>query len=302
MKRLWLFLSLWLLIGLGWSTAGVAAQANNPTLDEFTQLLREALAASQRNDQIGLEDVSNKLGVVSSVSLPNEATIPVDMAWLKAAASVPNPNFIDISARLSAMLELLTVSRPATADDLAKLASFINDPPFSEEPPEDFTNPAPFVGGSGSFDPQCLVIPAIIFFVVVIGYAIISSRRGLVKNKNLANLADDLKSEMVLPKSSIQAIKQADEVAFEGDYRKAVRYLYLSTLLWLAERQILIFDRTLTNYEVLAAVPPSSPLRARLTPVIHTFDTVWYGFHEIDQQAFDRFRQQVTALREGRNE
>jgi len=70
--------------------------------------------------------------------------------------------------------------------------------------------------------------------------------------------------------------------------------------LWLEERGVLRYDRTLTNREVLEAVPTGSPLRGRLAPVVQTFDRVWYGFDEIDQAAFDAFRQQVAGLREGR--
>lgn len=303
MKRLWWCLfALWMASLLGWPIQHAAAQSSTPTLDEFGQYVREALAASQRNDKIGLQEATNKLTAIDSLTLPNEASAKVDLRWLEVAVDVANPNFSDISARLSAILEVLTESRPATAADMSALAEIINNPPFDDTPPEEFIAAPPKpLGARPSFNSSCLIIPAIIVFLAIVGYVIITTRRGIIKNDTIESDEAISVPKAPIPRSSLQAIKQADEVAVEGDFRKAVRYLYLSTLLWLAERQVLAFDRTLTNYEVLAAVPPSSPLRDRLTPVVRTFDEVWYGFHEIDEHAFNRFRQQVTALREGRN-
>jgi hypothetical protein len=76
-----------------------------------------------------------------------------------------------------------------------------------------------------------------------------------------------------------------------------VRYLYLSALLWLDERDHLRYDRALTNREYLERVRNNPALRTRLAPVIETFDRVWYGHAALDAQAFAAYQEQIEALR-----
>jgi hypothetical protein len=284
--------------------AVATAQAPDLTLDEYAQLVREAFAAAQRNDDIGLREVASKLTALKSVAASDGSALPVNNQWLSDELAKTAPNMRAIRERLGAQVEILTIARTSTPADLAALKAILNAPPFAEQA---LPEPAPsgsswgfleFFFGANSFVTGCLTVVAVIVVTGVIGYIIISIRNGLARDvrRPAANAADN--EERTL--SSGKAIQRADEVAIEGDFRKGVRYLYLSTLLWLEERGVLRYDRTLTNREVLEAVPSGSPLRTRLTPVVQTFDRVWYGFADIDQTAFDAFRQQVTALREGR--
>ena len=198
---------------------------------------------------------------------------------------------------------MLTAARTSDPADLAKLRAILNAPPFADQAIPESSGNNPFGWLDWLFDPSqfitgCLTILAIIVVTGVIGYTALAIRGGL-KREARRPIANGLEGEE-RNLSSVKAIQRADEVAVEGDFRKGVRYLYLSTLLWLEERGVLRYDRTLTNREVLEAVPTGSALRGRLTPVVQTFDRVWYGFDEIDQAAFDAFRQQVAGLREGR--
>ena len=92
--------------------------------------------------------------------------------------------------------------------------------------------------------------------------------------------------------------KQAGEIARGGDYRAAMRYLYLSALLWLDERDMLRYDRALTNREYLERLRDNAMLRERLRPMVETFDQVWYGHAPLDAQALAAYRAQVEALRD----
>lgn len=103
-------------------------------------------------------------------------------------------------------------------------------------------------------------------------------------------------SEDGLPATAAQARQQASQMAESGNYREAVRRLYLAALLRLREREIIRFDSSLTNQEVLARMQTNAPARAHLEPVVDTFDRVWYGEQEPDAQTFERYSQEIDAL------
>jgi hypothetical protein len=99
-----------------------------------------------------------------------------------------------------------------------------------------------------------------------------------------------------LPQTSAQARVQAQEFAGSGNYREAMRQLYLAAVLHLDETGLLRFHRDQTNREVLAQVQPGTPVRAHLEPVVETFDHVWYGIREPDRQTFESYRQEIDGL------
>ncbi len=80
------------------------------------------------------------------------------------------------------------------------------------------------------------------------------------------------------------------------DYRAAIRYLYLSSLLTLDERGLIRYDRTLTNREHLRQVADNQPLFDLLRPIVNVFDRVWYGFAPVDAALYQDFRQNVERL------
>lgn len=107
---------------------------------------------------------------------------------------------------------------------------------------------------------------------------------------------DTLGGDDDLPHSAAEARQQARVAAQSGLYRDAVRRLYLAALLQLSEVQLITYERTLTNREVLVRVPATSPIRPHLEPVIATFDQVWYGVREPDQAMFTAYEQEIDAL------
>lgn len=291
-------MGLFLVLLFIWPTIA-RAQAPDFTVDEYAQLVREAFAAAQRNDEIGLREAAARLTALQSVAAADGTALPVNNQWLADELARNAPDIAAIRERLGTQVEVLTIARSSTPSDLAALRAILNAPPFAQQPQPVSRSSGllTFLFGPNNVLTGCLTVVAVIAITALVGYIILSMRNGLGRDVRRPEV-DAEREERAL--SSGKAIQRADEVAIEGDFRKGVRYLYLSTLLWLEERGVLRYDRTLTNREVLEAVPASSALRQRLTPVVQTFDRVWYGFADIDQAAFDAFRQQVTALREGR--
>jgi len=127
-----------------------------------------------------------------------------------------------------------------------------------------------------------------------------------------------------MPLTAEAARQQASSLAQSGDYRMAVRQLYLSALLTLEETGVIRHDRSLTNREVLAqiqaresqseaspAVEPTTgtqpaaadgpaadtaTIQSHLAPVIDTFDAVWYGVREPDRATFDSYAREIDSL------
>jgi hypothetical protein len=94
------------------------------------------------------------------------------------------------------------------------------------------------------------------------------------------------------------AWQRAQELSDLGDYRQAVRYLYLSTLLLLEERDLLRYDRTLTNREYLSGLAHRPDLAAILREVVDVFDRVWYGYQTLSEGEYGRFADRVQTLKQ----
>lgn len=100
--------------------------------------------------------------------------------------------------------------------------------------------------------------------------------------------------------SADEALDKASEKSEEGNYRDAVRYLYLSALLLLEERNVLRYDRAKTNREYLRSVADRPELAQPLRSVVDIFDRVWYGFQPLSASDYQYYQAEVEALRNQR--
>lgn len=96
------------------------------------------------------------------------------------------------------------------------------------------------------------------------------------------------------------ALKRAQNLSRGGDYRSAVRYLYLSALFLLEERGLLRQDRTKTNREYLNSVLSQPQVETPLRAVVDVFERVWYGYQPLNDQEYQYYERQVGKLRQQR--
>lgn len=82
----------------------------------------------------------------------------------------------------------------------------------------------------------------------------------------------------------------------EGNYREAVRQLFLATLATLEERGLLTYDRARTNRELLHALHAHAAVAQQLRPVVDTFERVWYGFEPVDRAEYDALAQRIDRI------
>lgn len=287
------------------------AQPAEPDLATYEAWLREAATAARRGDRIGLEDASTRLIAVRAVRIDADTSISVNNDWLRAELSSPTPDLAAIAARLNALIDALAQPASSAPDDaLARLAAIFSAPPFDHSPPSPppqwLLNLLNWLGRLldsilqpiGAAPPAAtntvawiIALGGIVLLLGVILYLLLGLRRGIIRDArvNPENAVDQL--------TATEALDQAGDRARDGDYRTAVRMLYLSALLWLDEHKLLRYDRALTNREYLERARKNPALTARLAPVIETFDRVWYGHTTIDESAFIAYRQQIEALR-----
>ena len=101
---------------------------------------------------------------------------------------------------------------------------------------------------------------------------------------------ETLSTEHWRPGNSQELRKKAQEFAKQGDYRSAVRYLYLSILVYLDEKGEIEYDRTETNSEYLEKVSMDSPLYGGLAILTTVFERCWYGLTALSGEEYSQFR------------
>lgn len=104
-----------------------------------------------------------------------------------------------------------------------------------------------------------------------------------------------------VPLTASAARQQATQFAQTGNYRNAVRSLYLSALLSMEESGVVRHDRSLTNREVLRQIRSrdlanTQEVEEHLRPVVDTFDDVWYGMSEPDAGTFQAYEREIDGL------
>lgn len=296
--------------------------AGSLPLAGYEQCVREAYVAARNADRIGLDEIAPRLEI-REVQLDG-SVLPVDNTWLADALAQEPPSYPLIESRLAAIIDALAAERtPPAGDSLAALDDVFERPPFQDrELPSawsrfwaavgdaiiDFlrwiSGALPSSGPAGvpatpnpftTLTPVgwALLIGGLLLVLGLLVYAVRAVRRSLLRDASVKAAAAE---EHTL--SSGQALDRANIEAQAGDYRGAVRFLYLGALLWLDERKLLRYDRSLTNREYLEATRDDTPLHERLAPVVGTFDRVVYGHRELSEADFRAYQQQVDALRE----
>jgi hypothetical protein len=148
--------------------------------------------------------------------------------------------------------------------------------------------------------------PVNVLVIIVLGILFLGGVAGvafLVVQSTLRRAVPEptLDDGEVEPATALAAARREHEQFAAGDYRSALRYLLLSTLLQLQERGVLELRPGLTNREYvtrLRAAISEEHLPAALGALVDMFDRVWYGHLPIDAGEYERSRQLAAdALR-----
>jgi len=97
--------------------------------------------------------------------------------------------------------------------------------------------------------------------------------------------------------TSEQAVVLAQEKSLVGNRRLAIRYLYLSALLFLEEHGYLSYNRSLTNQEYVRSIAHLPHLATPLQRIVNVFDRVWYGFQIPSEKEYRDYLDLVNGIR-----
>lgn len=296
--------------------AGAAhAQSEPVSLEGYRQALvevRQDVDALGNTQTDALTQIAGRLEQIRQVRLPGGEVIPVDHTYLAALLTSDPAQTDRFLANLDAILAS-TNFEPQAADpattSLDVLKRILAADKYQWEVPE--PNPLlTFLQNGFEWlarlvnrlfpnidDASMLLNAALAGLLAVIVAAILffvyrSTARSILKEARAAE-------ENGIPGAltADQALAHAQERSEKGDFRTAVRYLYLSALLSFEARGLLRIDRSRTNHEVLTDLARRPELAAELEEVVEVFDRVWYGFQAIDAHAFELYAERVRRLK-----
>ncbi len=295
-RYIWLFLALVLAL---LALSGATAQSPR-WQDSSTAALNDALAAVRQGQAARAADI---LARIAPAQVAAGYTLPVDNGDLLAALRAPAPDLPAVEARLGALLAEVRAApdgRPPDPAVFAALDAVLAQPEFQAAQPNPVDS---FISdllrrllsvsiGGGQIGVNLVAVVGTLLVLAVLGALIYNLWRTVAPHTALP-VAGDQAGERLSARS---ALAQAGALAAGGDYRAAIRYLYLSTLLLLDERRALRYDRSLTNREVLAQVAGDEALVERLRPVVEEFDRVWYGFAPVDEAEYAEYQRQIGQV------
>ncbi len=312
--RKFALLFLWLAF-CGYQIQQASAQAAQLTEKQYWGLVQESRAIVARLDKGSqaetlekLDQLASRWEAVTEVEVDG-GRIPVDQGYLVELMRENPPDLERLDDTLASLLDsrrsaLTGAFSPA---DLTPLAEILARPEFqwaeaAPNPAFDWVNRIlaeinrwlnEVLGFT--FDVASSDLVSVIMAILLAAVFIFIARTLFSDFMNEAQLKQTGEDE---PLTSEAALARAQQLSRSGDYRAAVRYLYLSTLLILDERGIMRYDRSKTNREYLRGVADSPELSKPLGDVIEVFDNVWYGHHALEEETFKHYSKRVEELKE----
>lgn len=137
----------------------------------------------------------------------------------------------------------------------------------------------------GSLLSKILVIAALGVFL----YFIVRLAMQIKPRRKTARKRTVLGEEVEAGATPGDLFETAMAAARAGDFRAAVRKLYISLLYELSERNLIEIDESATNHEYLARLSRFEPLVPPVREMTARFDLSWYGLFPTSQEEFSTY-------------
>jgi Domain of unknown function (DUF4129) len=299
---------------------------------EATRQVRGLLKGESEETEETVRQVKESLPRSETVDFEGQ-TITVDNRWLHnmfdAYSVEPKPKkrpqkLSEIADRLAALDEQLALLQDAeeaasgkaeAADPREKIREILARTPYREKTDDPATafikeirrKVIDFIGsilrrlfgrlaGTGA--------GANIFFITLIviglGSAIFLAirlwgKRGATRvEKKRSVLGEEIEAGV----TSADLATAALNAARAGDFRTAIRKLYISLLYELAEREVIQIEAHTTNHEYLARVAGFASLAAPMRYLTDRFDYFWYGMFSSSEEDFKQYMQRYSEAME----
>lgn len=131
-----------------------------------------------------------------------------------------------------------------------------------------------------------------IFFVGIILFQLLKSK-GLFQRSLSSRVTEkpEEEEELLLQNDFDQLINQAYKL---GDYRMAVRYLFLKTLQQLRDKNQIIYEPDKTNSRYVYELPVNK--RNDFSRLIFQYEYVWYGHFEINRDQYEEVQKGFNSF------
>jgi hypothetical protein len=146
---------------------------------------------------------------------------------------------------------------------------------------------------SNAFQLLLWIVIVVSFIAFLVIYLSNSNVRLFRKNVAIADSEEDIEiSDDIF---SISYQKEIDKAIATGNYRLAVRLLFLQLLRRLSDKELIQYKQDRTNFDYLLQVSKANwyPQFFRLT---RHYEYVWYGKFDINSQQFDTIRKDFGTL------
>ncbi|MBA3871431.1 MAG: DUF4129 domain-containing protein [Chloroflexota bacterium] len=273
-------------------------------LDQTEILLRSKLLSPSPNTQDDSAATITQIRLlwegINEIRLEDGSRVKVDLGWIRSALTDGQPYPLEVLHRqVKALIDYhdSQARQPdGTTNDasLNALSEVLRDTRFQYV---DVTpTPIPEVpqteeaqsSALSSVAQTILLVAGIAIVIVVFVY--------FARNLQVQQATIELTHNSE-PTTSDHAQTLATDYAQTQDYRTAIRYLYLASLLMLDERGVIHYDPSLTNREHLRHIKDKSQIYDVLRQVINAFEEVWYGYLPVNESYYQRFRQHVDELK-----
>ena len=278
------------------------AQSTHDVISQLNELSNEEV-------QQNLIALANQWEVITEVNAAGQI-IPIDNGYLIKLMRADQPDLEEIDRLLLALLDAHQTypSQVFSTSTLPSLHEILSRPEFQWAEPA--LNPInewlqkiwdvvnrwlnDLLGDFAQYIPSNTTWLMVILLVAIVFFVFRTLFVDFIKEAQL-NGEESGENE---PLTSEAAFNKAQSLSRGGDYRSAVRYLYLSSLLLMDERGVLRYDRSKTNREYLRSVANSPELAKPLEEVIEVFDNVWYGYHSLEEETFKHYSDRVEELKD----
>lgn len=129
----------------------------------------------------------------------------------------------------------------------------------------------------------------IAFLIIYLGNSNISLFR---RSKTIDQMEGELGTEDIF---GINYNREIEKAVAAGDYRLAVRLLFLQLLRGMSDRNIIQYSHERTNLDYLLQVH-HAPWYQQFFRITRNYEYVWYGLFEIDRNKFEAINKDVKNL------
>ncbi|PZR97313.1 MAG: hypothetical protein DLM70_19600 [Chloroflexi bacterium] len=294
-----------LLLAAGFGTSSVAATATIPSLTVYIHQFHSVRMALDRaelsrpNGDARKQAALKELRSLRQVRFPNGRVLVVNTPQL--SAEISSRNATEIRAELSRIDRLDNDLRSAKLSVLSRrhsqdLERTLRDSRFhlSQSPFERlrdwlFEQALLLVSSlhvAVGVSPLVQLLFVLGFLGGVAGVAVLVAR-GALSTMVAHATREEAKNE---PVTASDARAQTHSAVAAGDYRNALRHLFLGTLLELQDRDALRLAPGLTNREYVTLLREQASREDRpgpLSRLVDEFDAVWYGHRDLTREQYE---------------